>query len=436
MAQYLITKKIKTTELCIGMYVTSLDVPWSATEFPLRGVLIKSSLDIAKIARYGNHVTIDQNKSHSSEAVKKLTLTKSMTTTRANPKNIWRKLCTENYMLEITIAKQLKSAENLLVRVHDVFEELKKDLFSVEQHSVENIKIVSYGIVSSLLENPDALLWLTRVKIQQRRIYDHTVRCAIWATLMGRSMGLKQSSLNTMIEAILLSGIGKAYLSRSTWKNHHPAEMKPEFAIAVNTTLEKLTHCHVEQSVLTIIANMNERYDGSGYPGRNLRDRTPYLAQIAGLVETFDLLLNPMLCRKRRAFGQALSKLYCFRDSLFNAVLIEEFIIATGLYPAGTIVMLSNGCRGVVIEQTKDRRIRATVAITHDVRDYRLPRYEIAQLGHGKYQDITIKQEANLHQISEDDMKKINGLVSQYQQGVMTNLFTSTKNLFSSSNFN
>ena len=176
---------------------------------------------------------------------------------------------------------------------------------------------------------------------------------------------------------------------------------------------------------------MNERYDGSGYPGRILQDRTPYLAQIAGLVETFDLLLHPMLCRKRRAFGQALSKLYCFRDSLFNAELVEEFIIATGLYPAGTIVVLSNGCRGVVIEQTKDRRIRATVAITHDAQDYRLLRYEIAQLGHGKFLDVTIKQEANLHQINAEDMKKINLLVSKYQQGIMTNILTSTKHLLS-----
>lgn len=431
MAKYLVTKKIDAAELRIGMYVTALTVPWSATEFPLEGILIKSSLDIVKISRYGNHVTIDQNKSHSSKAVKKLVLSKTITNTQTNSKNIWRRLCTEKYKVEKPIARQLKSAENLLVRVHDVFEELKKDLLRVELHSVEKIKSVSYGIVSSLLENPDALLWLTKVKIQQGKIYDHIIRCAIWATLMGRSMGIKQSSLNIMIEAILLSGIGKAYLPRTVWRKHRPAEMKPEFAISINITLEKLSHCHVDHRVLTIIANMNERYDGSGYPGRNLQDRTPYLAQIAGLVETFDLLLHPMLCKKRRAFGQALSQLYCFRDSIFNAGLVEEFIFATGLYPSGTIVVLSNGCRGVVVEQTKDRRIRATVAITHDAKDYRLLRYEIAVLGEGKYQEVTIKQEANLHQINGDDMTKINQLVSKYQQGTVTNILASTKQLLS-----
>lgn len=431
MAKYLVTKKINASDLRIGMYVTSLAVPWSATEFPLEGVLIRSSLDIVKITCYGNQVTIDQSKGHSNKAVQTLALSKTTSKKKTNSRTIWRKLCTESYRVEKPLAKQVKPAEKLLDRVHDVFGELKKDLMNIELRSVEKIKVISHCIVSSLLENPDALLWLTKVKIQQGRIYDHTIRCAIWATLMGRSMGLKQVSLNTMIEAILLSGIGKAYLPRAVWKNHSPAEMKPEFAISVNTTLEKLSHCHVEHRVLTIIANMNERYDGSGYPGRNLQDRTPYLAQIAGLVETFDLLLHPMLSCKRRAFGQALSKLYCFRDNLFNASLVEEFIYATGLYPAGTIVVLSNGYRGVVIEQTKDRRIRATVALTHDAQDYRLLRYEIAILGQGKYQDVTIKQEANLHQINNNDMKKINYLVSKYQQGIVTNILSSTRSLLS-----
>ena len=431
MAKYLVTKKIHTADLRIGMFVTSLAVPWSATEFPLKGILIKSSLDILKLSRYGNQVTVDQNKSQSSNAVQSLALSKTTSNQKTNSRAIWHKLCTEKYQVEKPIAKQLKPAQELLERVQDVFEELKKELISIDLQSVEKVKVVSYQIVSSLLENPDALLWLTKVKIQQGRIYDHTVRCAIWATLMGRSMGLKQTSLNTMIEAILLAGIGKAYLPPAVWKNHRPAEMKPEFAKSVNITIAKLSHCNVDQRVLAIIANMNERYDGSGYPCQKLQDRTPYLAQIAGLVETFDLLLHPMLCKKRRAFGQALSKLYCFRDGLFNASLVEEFIFATGLYPAGTIVVLSNGYRGVVVEQTKDRRIRATVAITHDAQDYRLLRYEIAQLGHGKYQDVTIKQEANLHQINSDDMKKINQLVSKYQQGIMANILTSTRHLLS-----
>jgi len=439
MAKYLVTQKIDTADLRIGMYVTALEVPWSVTEFPLEGVLVKSAQDILKISRYGSRVQIDQNKSQSSDSLRNVVGAKvPISASAILPKNIkpstnilWRKFCTERYSVKVPIAKQLKKADDLLERVQMVFDELKKDLMSNQVRSIDNIQQVSSEIVATLLDNPNALLWLTKVKIQHGKVYDHIVRSAIWATLMGRSMGLKSTSLKTLVEALLLSGIGKAYLPQSVWKDHNPADMKPEFASAVHKTIEKLSHCQVEQRVLMVIANMNERYDGSGYSSQKSLDKIPYLAQMAGLVETFDLMLHPMCSTKRRAFGQALSRLYCFRDSLFNGALIEEFIHATGLYPSGTIVVLSNGYRGVVVEQTKDRRIRATVALTHDAQDYRLMRYEIAGLGFGQYEDVIIKEEANLHQINDDDMQKINGLISEYQQGKLSKFLTSSKRLFS-----
>jgi len=421
------------------MYVTALEVPWSITEFPLKGILVTSAQDILRISRYGRCVQIDQSKSQSRDSLQNavnsdiLSSKKSLSPKNAKPStnHLWRKFCTESYSVKVPIARQVKKADELLDRVQVVFDELKKDLMNNQVRSIDNIRHVSRGIVSTLLDNPNALLWLTKVKIQYGKVYDHIVRSAIWATLMGRSMGLQASSLTTLVEALLLSGIGKAYLPQSVWKDHNPADMKPEFASAVYKTIEKLSHCRVEPRVLMIIANMNERYDGSGYSSQKSLDKIPYLAQMAGLVETFDLILYPICSVKRRAFGQALSRLYCFRDSLFNGALIEEFIRATGLYPSGTIVVLSNGYRGVVVEQTEDRRIRATVALTHDAQDYRLMRYEIAGLGIGKYQGVIIKEEANLYQINDDDMKKINGLISEYQQGKLSKLFTSSKRLFS-----
>ena len=440
MARHLVTHKIDTADLRIGMYVTALEVPWSLTEFPLEGVLVKSAQDIVRLSKYGRRVEIDQSKSQSRDSLQNIAKAVSSISDKASPaKNtipstsiLWRKFCTESYKVKVPIAKQLKKADELLDRVHNVFDDLKKDLSNNQVRSIDNVREVSHRIVSTLLDNPDALLWLTKVKIQHGKVYDHIVRSAIWATLMGRSMGLKSASLNTLVEALLLSGIGKAYLSQQVWKDHNPADMKPEFASAVHKTIEKLSHCQVDPRVLMIIGNMNERYDGSGYSSQKSLDKIPYLAQMAGLVETFDLILHPMCSKKRRAFGQALSRLYCFRDSLFNGALIEEFIRATGLYPSGTVVVLSNGYRGVVVEQTKDRRIRATVALTHDAQDYRLMNYKIAGLGAGEYANVIIKEEANLHQINDDDMQKINLLIKQYQQGKLAKIFSSSKRLFSS----
>jgi len=432
MTKYRTTKEIDVAELRIGMFVTRLETAWSATEFPLQGTLIRNRQDILKISQYGRKVTIDQERcSESSMMAFRLPYVQK---TRS-PQKIkihkevqrpWRKFCTNNYETSKVISKEIIQAKRLLARVEDVFTELKQDLTNINDDKVAEIKSVSNEIVSSLLVNPDALLWLTKVKADNGRVYEHTVRTSIWATLMGRSMGLRRSSLNALNQAILLSGIGKAELNINVWRKYDSAKMQPEYAMWSSITIGKLAKCKtIDPQVLTIIANMTERYDGSGYPTQKSAKKIPYLSQIAGLVESFDLILQPMLYGKKITFGKALSKLYCLADTLFDGALVEEFIQATGLYPAGTQVLLSNGYYGVVVEQSKSRRIRATVALTHNAEGYRLLKYTVVQLGEAKYENVIIQQESEKYKLNEDDLKQINVLIQKHQASTLSRIFAS-----------
>ena len=50
MTRHSTTKSIDIADLRIGMFVTRLEVAWSATEFPLQGILIRNRQDILKIS--------------------------------------------------------------------------------------------------------------------------------------------------------------------------------------------------------------------------------------------------------------------------------------------------------------------------------------------------------------------------------------------------
>ena len=418
------------------MYVTRLEVPWSATEFPLQGVLLTSRQDILKISRYGQSVHIDQNKSLSSgpkqpveSMVASIYANRQDKSKRRPPRN-WRKYCTQKYQANTPIAKEIVQARKLLNRVDEAFIELKTDMKLLAPVKVNELKSVSNSIVESILDNPDALLWLIKVKEHKGIVYDHTVRTVVWAITMGRSMGIQQSSLKAMAQAILLSGIGKAYLKKKDWQGYKGAKMTLSYARWSSITLHKLSQCSIDQRVVTIIANMTERYDGTGFPQQKASKEIPYLSQIASLAESFDLILYPMPGGKKRLFSQALARLYCLSDSIFDRELVEELIQAVGLYPAGTQVLLSNGYRGVVVEQSKERRLRATVALTHDQDDYRLLSYRVVELGEGKYQNVLVKREAPVHHINEDDQKRINLLIKKYQQNAFNRMMTGISHVF------
>lgn len=435
MPKYLETKRVNIADLRIGMYVARLEVPWSSTEFPLKGVLLTSTQDILRISRYGQTVYIDQKRSLSKPKASPLKqLTKIQLQPRApekRPPRTWRKYCNQQYQTGNVISKELNKAKKLLSQVNHVFDELKQDMKHIRPQKVSEIKAVSQGMVSTIIDNPDALLWLVKVKQNKGEVFDHTVRAAVWAVTMGRSMGIQKSSLLALTEAILLSGVGKSYLTKDDWLSHKGARVGQRYARWVGITLEKLAHCNIEARVLTIIAGMTERYDGSGVPGQKSAKTIPYLSQIAGLVESFDLILYPMPGRKKRMFSQSLARLYYLGDRLFDRELVEEFIQAVGLYPPGTQVLLSNGYQGVVVEHSKERRLRATVALTHEPGGYRMLSYHVVRLGVGKLENVIIKREAPAHELVASDLKRINHLIVQYQRGVLSRLVGGVGQLFS-----
>ena len=62
----------------------------------------------------------------------------------------------------------------------------------------------------------------------------------------------------------------------------------------------------------------------------------------------------------------AIKKLYEWRDVDFQAELVEEFIQAVGIYPAGTLVELSSGEVAVVVAEYRTRRLRPKVMVLLD----------------------------------------------------------------------
>ena len=436
MTKYIQTKQVGITELCVGMYVTRLQVPWSATPFPLEGVLVKSHQDIVELAKYGNTLFIDQTRSLNSGVPSLLSNISNQTgrviglADARSKERPWRKYCTRKYQTERSLGSEMQNASKLFLRVGKTFQMLRRDPELQSARSLREVEEVSKAIVDSVLANPDALVWVAKVKSCGGPIYDHTLRSAIWATLIGRSMGLLKSALHQLNEAIFLSGVGKMNLSKRQWKNCDLLEIDKEFAQWSTIALQMLAHSRIEQKVLTILGNMTERLNGTGYPNQKMGKAIPYLAQIAAIAETFDLTMNPIGKKVKRTAGQSLCRLYWCRDTLFDGNLIQELIQAVGLYPPGSHVELSSGEKGVVVEQTKVRRIRATVALTHDEEGHQVARPKVVKLGEGAYEEVIICQESPQSRLTKSQMKGLDEAVVRFHFGILYTLYYKLSRIF------
>ena len=112
-------------------------------------------------------------------------------------------------------------------------------------------------------------------------------------------------------------------------------------------------------------------------PNDLVKDAIPPFARIAAIVDTYDALTTKRHYAGAISPSDAIKLLYEARDEDFQAELVEAFIQAIGIYPAGTLVELSSGEVGVVVAEYRTRRLRPKVMLLLDANKQKLPRVQI-----------------------------------------------------------
>ncbi|MDB4260804.1 hypothetical protein N9856_03720 [Porticoccaceae bacterium] len=91
------------------------------------------------------------------------------------------------------------------------------------------------------------------------------------------------------------------------------------------------------------------------------------MAAIVGIASEFDRLCNPREVSAILTPSKATGRLYELRGHAFAEDLVVEFIQSVGLYPAGTVVELTTGDQGMVIEQNPKSRLSPRLAVFDSV---------------------------------------------------------------------
>lgn len=274
----------------------------------------------------------------------------------------------ERYKDTTTLSKELPVAVEL-------YGELTKEVAKVSAalrmgNRIETRKItqLARGMAQSVVRNADAFVWLARVKAHDQHSYDHSLACSIWAVVFGRRIGLAAQDLENLTIAALLSKIGiikvpKSVLTKPGKLTDTERKIFQKFVEYGAAEIKMLPG--IDPEVSKIVEYHRERHNGSGFPKAVKGNQIPDSAKMLGLVDYFEELISPRLA-KPMSTADAISKLYETRDHLFQEDLVEEFIRAVGVYPAGTLVEMTNAEVGVIVKHNPSRRLRPQVMMLLD----------------------------------------------------------------------
>src|SRR5690606_26243111 len=360
------------------MFVSGLDRPWTQTPFPLQGFYIRDLEEIRQLKAHCKHVYIDVVKGRAPVAtdLKKLPADfgEKPRDVRAPRQSAARvdvaplKLRREVYTQKEPLKREIKRAQQLHQRVYQAIGEVMSQIDGGSAVPVAETKRLASEMVDSILRNPDAFSWLSRVREMDEYTYSHSVRSAVWAILFGRHAGLGKKDLDTLALGVLLKDVGKAKLDKELVMkaNRSPAEEREyESFVELGVQILRATP-GVEPRVIAVVKTHRERLNGSGFPQHLRGDKIPLLGKIAGIVTFYDETTNPRGEQYPVAPSKTVARLYELRNTEFQEDLVVEFIRAIGLYPTGTLVELSTGEVGVVVEQNFERRLKPRVMILLD----------------------------------------------------------------------
>jgi len=218
----------------------------------------------------------------------------------------------------------------------------------------------------------------------------HALNVGVVAMLIGRSLGLHEPDMLDVGVGALMHDVGKQDMAE---RYHHADEhCSPSEAAAYRDHVARgVAHGRrmaLSVGALAVLAQHHEHADGSGFPRQITTDQMSLAARIVAIVNRYDNLCNPAARRAALTPHEAVATLFAQGRQAFDATVLNAFIRVVGVYPAGSLVQLTDDRYAMVVAVNSSRPLKPRVL----VHDMQAPRNEALVVNLEQAGDLGIRR--------------------------------------------
>jgi putative nucleotidyltransferase with HDIG domain len=346
-------KRIRTEQLTVGMYLQEFCSSWMESPFWRPCFFITEAKEIEVImASSVREVWIDYTKgldvADSAAAVTQVESGSGIEAVLTQVANV-------PTPIPVSAAVEAQWAAKICEQSKQAMMFMFKEARMGNTINEDGAKQLVEDITASIARNPSALISLARLKTADNYTYMHSVAVCAMMVALARQLGLDEAQTRSLGLAGLMHDLGKAVMPMDVLNK--PGKLSPaEFNIIKSHPVEGhkilLNSSTLDPIVLDVCLHHHEKTDGSGYPKGLKGNEISLYAKMAAVCDVYDAITSDRPYKQGWGPAESLRKMAEWADGHFDTKVFQAFVKSMGIYPVGSLVRLTSGRIGVVLEQT------------------------------------------------------------------------------------
>jgi HD-GYP domain-containing protein (c-di-GMP phosphodiesterase class II) len=233
---------------------------------------------------------------------------------------------------------------------------------SIDTHSIDYI---TSQLLQDVRDHRNSFVgYILGGEVMGRELAKSSVNTAILSALIAIELKLINHKILQITTGALLHDVGMLRLPREIlFKRGGLSDKERQLVnshplIGYKIVSKELSYSEEAGSV---VLQHHERWDGEGYPRRTAGPEIDLGARIVSVADAFEAMVSQKSYRNSIAGNQAMKNLMADNSRRFDPNILKNFIKIMGIYPIGSIVLLSNAALARVVEVHGEAPLRPKI---------------------------------------------------------------------------
>ncbi len=357
--------EVDVKDLQIGMYVSKLDRPWLETTFYFQGFELKTPSDIKAVQKQCEYVYIDKTRTKKNVVIiqRSIPFSKNWIESRTPPPK------------KSTFQQEFSYAEVVHKKTSNLVKSYMEDVQVGRAINVEIAKQAVSECVDSIMNAPDALMWLSQLKSWDEYTSQHSMNVCILSISLARQLDLPEEEIRLVGLCGMMHDMGKMKVPHEVLNK--PGGLKPE-ELAIMQSHPDYGWDVLKDSpdIPDVVAEAayghHERLDGYGYPRGLMASAIHPYTRIVTIADMYDAIVSDRVYKKGKTHLEAINILRENSGKQLDSALVVKFIESLGIYPPGNIVEMENSEVAVVLEVNEVKKLKPKINMLLDEEKHRV----------------------------------------------------------------